>query len=189
VREALLILKQEGLIATRRGRAGGSVVARPDHEALVSSIDIFLRSHISDPENSTVLEAREAIEPWSASLAAHRRTPEDLDSLDRFTNEMEEAPSLQDYLTANLEWHVAVARASRNVILLSFMNALGRALYAQTDSVEFNTADVRATAVHAHRIVNDAIRAGDSAAAQRRMARHIHVYGDAILQHPPATEG
>jgi DNA-binding FadR family transcriptional regulator len=63
VREALRILKQQGLIVTRPGRGGGSVVARPSADDLVGSLDLYLRGQGWGRGNTTLLEAREIIEP------------------------------------------------------------------------------------------------------------------------------
>ena len=38
--------------------------------------------------------------------------------------------------------------------------------------------DVRQTAERAHQTITEAIRAGDPEAAERRMIRHVHTYGE-----------
>lgn len=176
VREALSQLKRDGLIETRRGRQGGSAVIRPRPESLVESLHIFLQAQTIEGDDSTLLEAREAIEPWAAALAAQRRTPEEIDELDRLTDRMEDAAELRTYLDANLAWHAGVARASHNGILLAFMRALSRAMLTQTGAEEYDTPSIRGGAIRAHRLVNEAIRQGDAPLAQRRMGRHVHAF-------------
>lgn len=176
VRTALSLLKRDGLIETRRGRQGGSAVALPKPESLVESLHVFLQAQTIEGDDSMLLEAREAIEPWAAALAAHRRTADELGDLERYTAEMEDAADLQTYLQANLAWHVGVARASHNGILLAFMRALSRAMLAQTGAEEYDTPSIRGGAIRAHRLVNEAIQQGDAPLAQRRMGRHVHAF-------------
>jgi DNA-binding FadR family transcriptional regulator len=75
-----------------------------------------------------------------------------------------------------------VATASHNELLTGFMAALSKAIYASTDNRAFVDAEVRRTAVRAHRKITDAIRAGDMDAALRRMTRHVHSYVEAITE-------
>jgi DNA-binding FadR family transcriptional regulator len=188
VRRALAALAADGLIRTRPGNNGGSVVAKPNRAALVANIEVFLRTH-SAGDDETVLEAREAIEPWAAALAARRRSADDMERLDAANERMEAGiEDLALYLRANLDWHRAVATASGNSILVSFMDAISRAVEVQTDSAEFNTMDVRRTAIRAHRRVTEAIAQQDADAAQRRMSRHVHGFGEAYLADPHRHE-
>jgi GntR family transcriptional repressor for pyruvate dehydrogenase complex len=183
VREALRILKQQGLIVTRPGRGGGSVVARPSADDLVGSLDLYLRGQGWGRGNATLLEAREIIEPWCAALAARRRTDADLQVIDACNAAMRQViEDLPAYLAANLAWHIAVADASHNELLAAFMHAVSKAVLTQTDSAEFNSPKVRQTAVRAHKRVTEAIRDGDPAQAHRRMATHVHGFGEALME-------
>ena len=71
VREALRVLETEGLVLTRAGRNGGSQVRRPGRESISRSFELFVRSH--GVRFEALLEAREAIEPAAAALAAIHR--------------------------------------------------------------------------------------------------------------------
>jgi GntR family transcriptional repressor for pyruvate dehydrogenase complex len=55
VREALLILKRDGLIVTRAGRNGGSVVVRPSPSNLVASLDVFIQGQAWADDDATLL--------------------------------------------------------------------------------------------------------------------------------------
>jgi DNA-binding FadR family transcriptional regulator len=89
---------------------------------------------------------------------------------------------LAAFLAVNVRWHIAVADASQNELLSAFMHSLSRTLYTSTENEEFVDAGVRDTAVRAHLAVTQAIRAGDAAAARRRMERHVHGYATEVLQ-------
>src|SRR6478672_398785 len=72
VREALRILEARGLARTRAGRYGGTVAAKPSDEFLGSQIHSFAKVH-GVPLHALV-EARQALEPTIAALAAKNRT-------------------------------------------------------------------------------------------------------------------
>jgi len=180
VREALRILEVQGLVQIRTGRAGGAFVQRPGEESIASSVNLMIRGRqIRIP---ALLETREAIEPACAQLAAQYRTDADLESLDRANEAIATEGSLADFLTANVDWHVAVAVASHNELLTGFMRALSRAIYESTDNQGFVDDTVRNTAVRAHKSITDAIRKRDPEAAVRRMKRHVHSYAEAVLE-------
>jgi GntR family transcriptional repressor for pyruvate dehydrogenase complex len=180
VREALRILEVQGLVQIRTGRSGGAFVQRPGEESIASSVNLMIRGRRI--RMAALLETRESIEPSCAQLAAKYRTDADLDQLQRANDAIETDGTLADFLTANIDWHIAVAVASHNELLTGFMLALSRAIYASTDNQGFIDAEVRATTVRAHRTITDAIRARDPEAAVRRMKRHVHAYAEAVLQ-------
>ena len=81
-----------------------------------------------------------------------------------------------------MDWHVAVAEASHNELLAGIMLALSRVIYTATDNQAFVDAEVRRTTIRAHARVTEAIEAGDTEAALRRMTRHLHTYTEAISE-------
>ena len=181
VREALRILEGEGLIATRLGRNGGSAVVRPSAAAIERSVAIFIRGQRIRFE--AVLEARVAIEPSSARFAAQHRTEDDLVQMEACHQAMEATSRLGDlkgYVRANLDWHVAVVRASHNELLIAFISAVSESVHEATDLDGINPLETRNAVIHAHRRVIDAIRAADGQAAERRMARHVGAYVDHV---------
>ncbi|GAA5121139.1 FadR/GntR family transcriptional regulator [Haloechinothrix salitolerans] len=181
VREALRILEVQGLIKIKAGRAGGAFVHRPDRESLASSLSLLIRGR--QIRLTSLLETREAVEPFCAELAARNRTDEDLAALDDANDRIEkEEGTLADFLQTNVDWHVAVATASHNELLTGFMMALSRAIYAATENEGFINADVRRTAARAHRSITKAIRDRDADAAVRKMRRHVHSYAEAVLK-------
>lgn len=172
VREALRVLESRGLVAIRLGRAGGAFVRRPDEESLASTVGLVIRGQGLDP--AVVHETREAIEPSCAELAARHRDDADLAHLERAGAAMDAAGDHEAVLAANLEWHLAVADASHNEILVGLMRALSTAIHDATDDEDVVDDRARAATRAEHRAIVAAIRAGDAAAARRRMARHVH---------------
>jgi len=186
VREALRILEVQGLVRIKTGRAGGAFVQRPGNDSVASSVGLLIRGR--PVRMAALLETREAIEPACARLAATRRTAADLARLDRTNHALQAAESLEDFLQANVDWHVGVAIASHNELLVGFMMALSKAIYAATENHRFVDEAIRAETAKAHRAITEAIREQDATGVVRRMTRHVHAYAEAVLRVEGPTE-
>lgn len=176
VREALRILESEGLIQTRPGRNGGASVRQPTADAIARSVELYVRGHRIRLES--LLETRETIEPAIARLAAVHRTDEDIARLAEAQSRLKSNTTDRvAYLEANIDWHMAVALASHNEPLIGFMSAISGVIHSATEPEPFDTDEVRGLTIAAHERIFAAIAAGDAAAAERRMGRHVHAYG------------
>lgn len=181
VREALRILEVQGLIRIRAGRTGGAFVQQPGEEVMSNTVGLLVRGQRI--RLSALLETREAIEPYCARLAATHRDDDDLARLEDAEARVADASGdTAGFLDANIEWHIAVARASHNELLAGLMTGLSLAIRAATDDESFIDVNVRETAVHAHEGVMRAIRERDGDAAFRRMTRHVHSYAEAVIE-------
>jgi GntR family transcriptional repressor for pyruvate dehydrogenase complex len=180
VREALRILEVQGLVRIRTGRSGGAFVQRPGGDSVADSVSLLIRGR--KIRLAALFEAREGIEPACARLAAKYRTEADLDKLAAANAAISVDSPLENFLQANVDWHLAVAEASHNELLTGFMLALSRAIYTATDNQSFVDAEVRRSTIRAHRRVTEAIEARDEDAALRRMTRHLHMYAEAISE-------
>jgi DNA-binding FadR family transcriptional regulator len=180
VREALRILEVQNLVRVRAGRAGGAFVQRPTTQSMANSVTMLIRGQ--KIRLADLMETREALEPFCAELAARKRTDDDLAVLDK-ANEVLTDPEadLPTFLQANLDWHVGVAIAGHNELLIGFMIALSHAIYTGTENAAFVDDSVRAETQRAHRSITNAIRSRDADAAGRRMHRHVHTYAKAVL--------
>jgi DNA-binding FadR family transcriptional regulator len=181
VREALRILEVQNLVRIKAGRAGGAFVQRPSTDSMASSVGMLIRGR--QIKLADLMETREALEPFCAELAAVKRTQEELDILDRANEAIADPKAdLSKFLQANLDWHVGVAVASHNELLIGFMTALSQAIYAGTENAAFVDDKVREVTVRAHKSITRAIRDKDAEAAGRRMRRHVHSYASAALE-------
>jgi GntR family transcriptional regulator, transcriptional repressor for pyruvate dehydrogenase complex len=188
VREALRALEVEGLIATRPGRAGGSTVTLPGSGSVARSMELFVKTHgIRLP---ALLDCRLAVEPFLAGRAAENRTEEDLarirDLHAQFTRSTNDVLA---YKRINLDWHLAVARASGNEVLIVLMEAISQPIYDAADYKEVTTKRIRDETVKAHAAIVDAIEIRDAAAAVSRMQRHLSAYIEVANQTLIARKG
>jgi DNA-binding FadR family transcriptional regulator len=181
VREALRILEVQNLVRVKAGRAGGAFVQRPSTASMANTVSMLIRGR--QIKLADLMETREALEPFCAELAATKRTNEDLERLDRANDALADPNAdLARFLQANLDWHVGVAIAGHNELLIGFMTGLSQAIYAGTENASFVDETVRDVTARAHKSITRAIRERDAEAAGRRMRRHVHSYASAALE-------
>lgn len=176
VREALRILEAQGLVTTRAGRYGGSVVSRPSDSMLESQINLFARG--ANIPLRALVETRQALAPMIAYLAATNRTAEDLAALKSISRQLEAATdeSVPRFLQLNADWHSALADASHNELLKIFADSIAGLMIEVSEIENFATSKVRRLAIQAHQRILDAIEAGDAETARRRAERDVAAY-------------
>ena len=176
VREALRILEAQGLVVTRPGRYGGSVVSRPSDAMLAGHINAYARGR-SVPLRALV-EARQALEPTVAALAAKNRTDEDLATLRAISARLDDAAKndVPRFLEENANWHAALASATHNDLLRAFTASIAGLMYEASKIENFASDDVRKLVTHAHRRILEAIEAKDADIAEQRAERDVQAY-------------
>ena len=187
VRDALRVLETDGLITTKVGRTGGSMVTLPGRASVARSVEVFVRTHGIRLES--LLECRVAVEPTLARLAAKNRTQAQLKEItaihETFVASVDDVPS---YKNINLDWHLAVARASANEPLMALMEAVSMPIRDAMNYRHVTTPELRQGAVRAHTVILKAIAEQDGDAAFKRMERHVSAYRD-IATRPEAIDG
>lgn len=180
VREALRSLRAQDLIEVRRGRNGGSFVLGPSPEMIVRPLNQLIGGQgfrLVD-----LVYAREAIEPAAAAQAASYRTEEGLEELQRLTEECASAIYDQaEFETANLRWHLGLAKASGNMLFIGFLTAISTAMHTATAFEEFDLS-TREAVVGIHWMIYAAIRDRDPIAAHRRTSRHLSAYREKLTE-------
>ncbi len=178
VRDALELLRAEGIVIARRGRNGGWAVA---DLANIGRVQASLNE--AAPVNlRSLLELRRILEPAAAAMCARRATAEDLAALQALVDELRsavDAPATEN-LAIDQRFHVQVARAAGNEPLA---DAVARALDAVVlvrESLPFGRVDQHAAVAHQQALL-DAIRTGDPERARREMHRHLAAFEDAVL--------
>jgi GntR family transcriptional regulator, transcriptional repressor for pyruvate dehydrogenase complex len=176
VREALRILEAQGLVRTRPGRYGGSVVAEQGDELLGSQIHRFAK--IRGVPWHALVEVRQALEPMVAHLAAKNRTDSDLAELRAISDQLDAAAvnDVPRFLAENAKWHSALAAASHNDLLRAFTASISDLMLEASRLEKFASQEVRRLVTIAHRRILQAIEAKDADAARRRSERDVQAY-------------
>jgi GntR family transcriptional repressor for pyruvate dehydrogenase complex len=171
VREALRMLESQGVI---RSVNGGAFVVADAAYPLNSSLRLLLTLDESSRLHD-VIELRSILECEAAALAAERHGPEHLTRMDTAIEEMAEGleePEGDVFIDADLRFHLAIAEAAGNRVLLHSMHAVRDVIRRMLMTV-FNLPGSAARAVEEHRAVRAAIAAGDAAQARDEMRAHL----------------
>jgi DNA-binding FadR family transcriptional regulator len=158
IREALSRLKSDGLVASHQGKG---VFVEDDAKARP------FRLGPADPENSLahIFELRIAVEVQAATLAARRRTAGDLKEMARCLKEMKPSRNSFDRaLSSDISFHLAIARATQNPLIVNFMEFLQPHLYESIRRSRANSAKLPETeqlSYEDHRAIYEAIKASD----------------------------
>jgi GntR family transcriptional repressor for pyruvate dehydrogenase complex len=120
VREALRTLAAEGLIDTKRGPQGGSTVAAPGSDTLISVLEANIGLFMATGEIRLdhVFEVAASVEVPLAQWAAERRTDHDLQRLRAVLDPPDGVTS------GPFEFHYALLAAARNPLAGLFMRSL-----------------------------------------------------------------
>lgn len=181
VRQALVVLEVQGLVEVRHGEGAVLLETRPDTAVLAAA-----RAHTRRlPE---VIEAREALEVKLASLAAQRRTEEDLERIDAALVQMErDIDAGERGLQGDELFHGAVTAAARSHLLADLMAEIATAI-RESRIESLSQADRPRESLASHRQIAEAIRAGDAEAAAAFMAEHIRLVSDVELFRDPVDQ-
>jgi GntR family transcriptional repressor for pyruvate dehydrogenase complex len=182
IREALSALKAMGLVEIKHG--GGTFVCKE----LPHSLDAKETTDLFKDTKSykEVLEVRKFIESGCAELAALRRTEQDLIAIEHALLKMKEALGNEEQSEqADVDFHLRIAEASHNSLLIPMMVSLTERLQvSMSDSRRLWFFAEPASAdrlLEEHTAIYEAIRDQDGTLAGERMAAHIRKV-DTVLQ-------
>ncbi|MEN3752897.1 transcriptional regulator LldR [Mangrovibacter yixingensis] len=179
LREALQMLISEGLLLSRRG--GGTFIRYQlepwSEQRIVQPIRHLMAD---DPDyRYDILEARYAIEASTAWHAAMRATPADKERLQYCfdaTLQFKESDDPNLAAQADLRFHLAVAEASHNVVLLQTMRGFFDLLQSsvmQSRQRMYTHPPIFAQLTEQHQMMLDAILQGDAEAARKAATHHL----------------
>lgn len=172
VREAFRLLASQHLVETLRGRSGGTFVAR----VVPERISEYLRTSVgallvhSGVVLSDLVEIRQLVEPFAASLAAARHEPGPVEEL-RALQVAATAPNRDEM---NWEWHRAILRLSGNPLLPALATPVYELLTTRFDRSKGRKGHWQRIE-HEHAEITELIEAGDAKGAEAAMREHLQV--------------
>jgi GntR family transcriptional repressor for pyruvate dehydrogenase complex len=172
IREALRMLESQGVITAA---TGGAFVVASAANPLNSSLRLVFtlddRAGMHD-----LFELRRIIDCEAAALAAERRTDTHLDEMDAAIAEMETSLGAdgrsEQFIDADLRFHLAVAEATGNRMLLHSMHAVRDVVRRALMTVYFIPHSPESAVVE-HRSVRAAVASSDAARAREAMRDHL----------------
>jgi GntR family transcriptional repressor for pyruvate dehydrogenase complex len=130
------------------------------------------------------IEAREILEVQLAPLAAERVTDEELTGLRRLLDRMRAADSDPEaYLSADVQFHLAIARASKNDILFYALEMLQHVVSAWIRRSLHKT-HCEPLSLAEHQTIYDALAAHNAPAAREAMRTHLGAASQRLQKEP-----
>lgn len=175
VRDALRVLESQGYLTIKVGAAGGAYIGDPRSTAPSEIFSDWLRLQRASPRE--LVEARQVIETSIVGLAARRRTARDIEAMRRIvaTARTERASGDSHFTPHSVNFHLALARAAKNQVLLFTVQSFGALFY---ETLERLLPDDRmaARAIDDHQKILDAIVAHDATNAAALMRDHLSYF-------------
>jgi GntR family transcriptional repressor for pyruvate dehydrogenase complex len=170
VREAVKTLREKGLVEAFSGR--GTFVTNGTSQAIRQSLDLMIR--INQQEGSAHLaELRLVLEPEIAGLAASRIDGQLLGTMREMLAIMER--NLQDreaYIEADLDFHLALAEAAGNPLILSLLDSIVGLLREQRSRI-FEVEGGPERGQYHHKRILAAVEQRKPEAARSAMREHL----------------
>jgi GntR family transcriptional repressor for pyruvate dehydrogenase complex len=169
-RDALRTLQGLGIVEISRGAGGGARITQGNPQLFAEALAVQLE--LADTDREEIMAAQGAIEGLAAELAAKDATAAEIRSL---TGLIEEAENLLDNLDAftrsSLQFHLGVAEASHNRVLLYQLISLQHVSWPNRNRTL--TRAVARKVLDAHRRLVALIEARDAAGARQFMEAHV----------------
>lgn len=165
LREAIRQLEGEGYVTSRRPQ--GLFVARQ----VVSSAKrkAYMREEFKRIQQ--LLDFRAAIEPMAARLAARHRTKKDLAAMAASIRAMELAATVPQFRKADSDFHLTIARASKNEFLYGALEDARAGMFLPFDARDFTVTWSSSPADHM--AILDAVCERDAERAAKAMEDHV----------------
>jgi len=177
IRDAFRTLETIGLIETRHGR--GTFPRELTVDRLVAPLASMMTfQHDLQDE---LLDVRRMFEPAVARVAATRATDEDFADLQRILDaQHRKLKKGQSAIVEDTEFHAALARSTRNRVIVSLMATLND-LLVESRKLTLRQKGRPAKSVEGHEAVVAALRRRDADGAARAMSNHIDQIADLQL--------
>lgn len=170
VREAVKALREKGLVEAYPGR--GTFIMDGASYSIRLSLDRMMK--VGQAEGSGYLvEVREILEPEIAALAATRAAEDDLATMREAVAVMDESKKDPEaFIEADLDFHLALAEAAANPLILSLIDSIVGLLREQRMSI-FQVEGGPERGQYHHKKILEAIEHRDSAGAREAMKAHL----------------
>jgi GntR family transcriptional repressor for pyruvate dehydrogenase complex len=170
VREAIQKLEFYGILISKP--QSGTFVAEIGQIAMNGMVSEILR--LEEPDFKSLVETRILLELKTVRLAARRRTKEDLkrlkNSLDAYKQKVENS---EDAVQEDLLFHLAIAKASGNSTLNTFMLIIIPEILTNFEKYHVCDKDMAFKGIKEHQDIFDAIKEQNPQLAREKMKVHF----------------
>ncbi|MEU5582218.1 FadR/GntR family transcriptional regulator [Streptomyces huasconensis] len=170
LREAVRALSLIRILDVRQG--DGTYVTSLDPQLLLEALSFVVDFHRDD----TVLEflaVRRILEPAATAMACAHIGDAELDALERQLDELGDAPSVEELVACDLEFHRGIVQASGNSVLCSLLDGLSGPTTRARVWRGLTQEDAVSRTLHEHRAILMALRDRDAEAARSWATVHV----------------
>ena len=176
IREAMIALEIRGLVGAKKGSGIYVTATLPDLTSTTPELDVGAFE---------LIEARTLFEGEAAALAATAIDAQQLDELRKLLVEMEQAGETSAALDADKQFHLAIAKATGNSVVVSVVEMLWT-IREQSPLCVHMFAKARREGVtprvNEHQLIVDALAARDPQLARETMRSHLRRVTDDLLE-------
>lgn len=172
IREAVKLLVAKNVLEIQRGK--GTFVAK--HTGVVE--DPFGFAYIKDTGKlaKDLLEMRLLIEPWAAATAAERATKKDIEIIQSANeNVNQQIRHGGDYMKADENLHVAIARCTQSLVLPKFIPVIIYSVHqlSAVNDASLGNKEMKQVTMETHQNIIDAISRHQPEEARLAMTKHL----------------
>ena len=170
VREAMKTLREKGLVEAYAGR--GTFVTNGTARSMRQTLDRMMRSGPSEGAVHLV-EVREILEPEIAALAAQRSDEDARSAMRESIAAMDVARhDAQAFIEGDLDFHLALAEAAGNPLILSLIDSIVGLLREQRMRTYYVDGGPERGQYH-HKRILEAVEHRDPQSAREAMCAHL----------------
>lgn len=170
IREAMKALHQKGLLQVEAGR--GTFVTNGTAQVVRRSLDLAVKIGSAHGARNLV-EVREILEPEIAALAAERARAEHVACLQSAVDAMDAAlDDAESFIEADLNFHRALAEATRNPLVLTLTDSIVDLLREQRTRI-FHVRGGPQRGQYHHKQILKSVARRDANGARAAMRAHL----------------
>ena len=169
LREALAILREAGLVETRRGRSGGTFVSG----SLPRAAAIPASPLPPEAELRDFSDYRLVLEGGAAALAAERATPEQVTYLAELVAQMDDLTDFHAWGETDALFHLILADASGSQQIVTAVAELRSRVYQVSALWDKNPISTLKLSNKEHRAIVRAVKARQPERARKAMSQHV----------------
>ena len=178
VHEAIQALSAVGMLESRPGK--GTWVREDAFNTLIHPAAV--RTRLGELDTQKIYDARSVIEIALTEFAAHQATPEDVERIEDALSALEAA--IQDeeaFVEADLEFHLAVAKAGHNELLEQFYHLSRKLLSEVIAEMMGRVPGLKEDSIRLQRAIAQAIAEHDVPKARQAAIDHMKYFARCLL--------